>query len=221
MIDPRPVTLEGYGVRLEPLETSHAEALVAAAADGEVWKLWYVAAADLVPERVGTYVEFALEGKRSGSQLPWVVRELVTGRIVGSTRYHDIVREIDRVEIGYTFYAQTGQRTHVNTSCKLLLLEHAFDTLGCKVVGFRVDDLNARSQQAVEALGARKDGVLRHFQQRPDGSARDVHVYSILLEEWPTVRRHLKMRLQRHSEESLPTRRASALGGPTPLDQNS
>jgi len=198
MIEPRPVTLEGHGVRLEPLEASHAEGLVTAAADGEVWKLWYVAAADLVPGRAAQYVEFALEGLRSGFQLPWVVRELVTGQIVGSTRYHDIVREIDRVEIGYTFYAQRWQRTHVNTVCKLLLLEHAFDTLGCKVVGFRVDDLNDRSQRAVEAIGAKKDGVIRHFQRRPDGSARDTHMYSIVVDEWPDVRRHLHQRLQRY-----------------------
>ena len=197
MIDPLPTTLEGHGVRLEPLQASHAEALVAAAADGEVWKIWYVSAADLVPERVGQYIELALDGLRSGSQLPWVVRELTTGQIVGSTRYHDIVRDIDRVEIGYTFYAGTWQRTHVNTACKLLLLEHAFETLGCKVVGFRVDELNVRSQRAVEALGARKDGVIRRFQRRPDGSARDTHMFSIICEEWPEVRRRLEARLAR------------------------
>lgn len=196
---PRPVTLEGHGVRLEPFAASHIDALVAAAADGDVWKIWYVAAADLVPERAHTYVEAALEGLRQGSQLPWVVRELSTREIVGSTRYHDIVTEIDRVEIGYTFYAGRWQRTHVNTACKLLLLEHAFETLGCKVVGFRVDNLNTRSQQAVEALGARKDGVIRHFQRRSDGSVRDTHMYSILVEEWPGVRRHLETRLDRNA----------------------
>jgi RimJ/RimL family protein N-acetyltransferase len=202
MIDPQPVTLEGYGVRLEPLEVAHAAALVAAAADGDVWKLWYVAVADLEPGREGEYIEAAMEGLRNGSQLPWVVRELSTNQIVGSTRYHDIVRDIDRVEIGFTFYAQRWQRTHVNTACKLLLLEHAFDTLGCQVVGFRVDNLNSRSQQAVEALGARKDGVIRHFQRRRDGSARDTHIYSILPTEWPEVREHLRGRLERHARRS-------------------
>jgi len=197
MINPNPVTLEANGVRLEPLERSHSDALLAAAADGEVWKVWYVAAADLVPEREFVFVDAALKGQQAGHMLPWVVRELSTGAIVGSTRFHDIVREIDRVEIGYTFYAKRWQRTHVNTACKLLLLEHAFDTLGCKVVGLRVDNLNEKSQKAVEALGAKKDGVIRHFQARRDGSARDTHMYSILAAEWPDVRRRLEARLQR------------------------
>ena len=144
MIDPRPVTLEGYGVRLEPLERGYADALIVAAADGEVWKVWYVAAADLQPGRAAGYIDTAIAGLEAGTMLPWVVRELTSGAIVGSTRYHDIVREIDRVEIGYTFYAGTWQRTHVNTACKLLLLTHAFDTLACQVVGFRVDGLNLR-----------------------------------------------------------------------------
>ena len=198
MIDPQPVTLEGYGVRLEPLEASHAPALVAAAADREVWKLWYVAVADLEPGLEQKYMDAAFEGLRNGTQLPWVVRELGSNEIIGSTRYHDIVREIDRVEIGFTFYAGRWQRTHVNTACKLLLLEHAFDALGCAVVAFRVDNLNARSQQAVEALGAKKDGVIRHFQPRRDGSARDTHFYSIVRSEWPDVRTRLKERLRRH-----------------------
>jgi RimJ/RimL family protein N-acetyltransferase len=140
MISPESVTLEAYGIRLEPLERAHSAALMAAAAD---------------------------------------------------------VRNIDRVEIGYTFYAQRWQRTHVNTACKLLLLGHAFDTLGCKVVGFRVDNLNERSQKAVEALGAKKDGVIRHFQARRDGSARDTYMYSILAAEWPGVKRHLESRVER------------------------
>lgn len=198
MIDPQPVTLKGYGVQLEPLEAAHAPDLVAAAADGEVWKIWYVAVADLAPGLEGRYIDAALQGRRDGTQLPWVVREDVSGQIVGSTRYHDIVREIDRVEIGFTFYAKRWWRTHVNTACKLLLLEHAFDTLGCKVVGFRVDNLNARSQQAVEALGAKRDGVIRHFQRRRDGSVRDTHFYSIVEAEWPEVRDRLRARVQRH-----------------------
>lgn len=199
MIDPQPITLEGRGVRLEPLTAAHAAALVAAARDGELWKLWYVAVAELEPGLEGGYIDAALAGLGDGSQLPWVVRELGTREIVGSTRYHDIVRDIDRVEIGFTFYAARWQRTHVNTATKLLLLEHAFDTLGCKVVGFRVDNLNERSQRAVEALGARKDGVIRHFQRRRDGSARDTHMYSILASEWPDVRRRLIARLERHA----------------------
>ena len=199
MIDPRPVVLEGYGVRLEPLEASHADALVSAAADGEVWKLWYVAVSELVPDRVNNWIETALSGQRAGTMVPWVVRELTSGAIVGSTRYHDIVCPIDRVEIGFTFYAGRWQRTHVNTACKLLLLSHAFDMLGCQVVGFRVDNLNHRSQAAMEALGARLDGVLRHFQPRLDGSPRDTYVYSILAAEWPGVRAHLNARIQKHT----------------------
>ena len=199
MIGPQPVTLEGHGVRLEPLERSHAVALASAAADGELWKLWYVATVDLAPGLEGGYVAAALDGQRAGHMVPWVVRELTTGAIVGSTRYHDIVREIDRVEIGYTFYAQRWQRTHVNTACKLLLLGHAFEMLGCQVVGFRVDNLNLPSQQAVAALGAKKDGVLRHFQARRDGSARDTHIYSLLAAEWPDVKRRLEDRLRRNA----------------------
>jgi RimJ/RimL family protein N-acetyltransferase len=198
MIDPTPVTLEGHGVRLEPILASHAAALAAAAADGELWKLSYVATADLAPGLEQGYVQAALEGQREGHMLRFVVRELTTGAIIGSTGYHDIVRAIDRVEVGYTFYAASWQRTHVNTACKLLLFGHAFDGLGCQVVGLRVDNLNLRSQQAVAALGARKDGVIRRFQARRDGSARDTHMYSILAEEWPDIRARLLARLDRH-----------------------
>jgi RimJ/RimL family protein N-acetyltransferase len=196
MIDPRPVTLESHGVRLEPLERQHSDALHAAAADGEVWKLWYVAVSGLAPGTGDDFVDTALRGQEAGHMVAWVVRELGSGSIIGTTRYHDIVREIDRVEIGYTFYGRSWQRSHVNTTCKLLLLRHAFDTLGCQVVGFRVDNLNEPSQKAVEALGARKDGVLRHFQARRDGSVRDAHVYSIVAAEWPEVRRRLEARLR-------------------------
>jgi RimJ/RimL family protein N-acetyltransferase len=128
--------------------------------------------------------------------LPWVVRELTSGRIVGSTRYHDIVASIGRVEIGYTWYAKSWQRTHVNTACKLLLFQHGFDALGCAVVGLRTDNFNFASQRAIERLGARKDGVIRHHQARRDGSARDSVMYSVLASEWPDVKRHLLLRLQ-------------------------
>ncbi len=151
--------------------------------------------ADLEAGREQVYIDAALTGLEAGTMLPWVVRELTTGAIIGSTRFHDIVPAIDRVEIGYTFYGRTWQRTHVNTACKLLLLGHAFDTLKCQVVGFQVDNLNLRSQAAVEALGANRDGILRHHHSRRDGSARDTYVYSILLSEWPDVRRRLEQRL--------------------------
>jgi RimJ/RimL family protein N-acetyltransferase len=200
MIHVQPVTLEGHGIRLEPLAEDHHEALAAAASDGRLWELWFTAIAQ--PDGMQGYVADALKGQREGHMLPWVVRHLTSNGIIGTTRYHDIVATIDRVEIGYTWYAQSHQRTHVNTTCKLLLLRHAFDTLGCKVVGLRTDNFNFRSQRAIEALGAKKDGVIRHWGVRRDGSARDTVMYSILASEWPDVRRHLELRLERHGSAS-------------------
>ena len=198
MIRPTPLTLEGRGVRLEPLTRFHASALEGAAADGRLWELWYTAVP--APGETASYIDAALAGQDEGTMLPWVVTEAGTGDVIGCTRYHDIVPGIDRVEIGYTWYAARWQRTHVNTACKLLLLEHAFDGLGCAVVGLRTDRFNTRSQRAIEALGARRDGVLRHFQPRRDGSPRDTVVYSILAAEWPDVRRGLLSRLERHAQ---------------------
>lgn len=195
MIAPKPVVLERGGVRLDPLGPEHHDGLVAAAADGQLWKLWFTS----VPDAAGAskYIDAALKGQADGHMLPWAVRDLTDGSIVGSTRYHDIVPVIDRVEIGYTWYAARCQRSHVNTTCKLLLLSHAFDTLGCKVVGLRTDNFNFVSQKAIEGIGAKKDGVLRHHQARPDGSVRDSVLYSILATEWPDVKRHLELRLNR------------------------
>ncbi len=195
MIKVEPVTLEGGGVRLEPLTLDHHDGLVAAASDGNLWELWYTAVPE--PGKVRGYIETALSGLREGDMLPWVVREMNGGNIVGSTRYHDIIAAIDRVEIGYTWYAKSAQRTHINTTCKLLLLQHAFESMGCKVVGLRTDNFNFRSQRAIEALGAKKDGVLRHHQARRDGTVRDSVMYSILAAEWPDVKRHLQLRLIR------------------------
>jgi RimJ/RimL family protein N-acetyltransferase len=197
MIDVRPIVLEGGGIRLEPLTEDHHDALVAASADGRLWELWFTA----VPPAEGmrAYVSDALKGQRDGHMLPWTVRDTASGDVIGSTRYHDVLPAMDRVEIGYTWYAQSRQRTHVNTTCKRLLLGHAFDTLGCKVVGLRTDNFNFRSQRAIEALGAKKDGVIRHVGLRRDGSVRDSVMYSILAAEWPDVRRHLDLRLARHA----------------------
>jgi N-acetyltransferase len=191
-----PVTLQGHGVRLEPLSVEHEDGLAAAGADGELWKLWFTS----VPEPAGTrgYIDAALEGQRAGHMLPWAVRDLATNTIAGSTRYHDIVQAADRVEIGYTWYAQRWQRTRINTACKLLLLAHAFDTLNCAVVGLRTDNFNFASQRAIEALGAKQDGVIRHHHPRRDGTVRDTVLYSILVTEWPDVQRHLQLRLARH-----------------------
>lgn len=197
MIRPKPTTLEGFGVRLEPLSAEHRDGLAAAAADGRLWELWFTSVPD--PDGVAAYIAKALEGQTQGHMLPWVVRELASGTIAGTTRYHDIVPEIDRVEIGWTWYGRQWQRTCVNTACKLLLFEHAFDTLGCKVVGLRTDNFNFASQRAIEALGAKRDGVIRHHQARRDGTARDSVMFSVLAAEWPDVRRHLRLRLDRHA----------------------
>ena len=165
-----------------------------------LWELWFTS----VPEPGGAeaYIATALKGLQDGHMLPWAVRDLATNTILGTTRYHDIVAAIDRVEIGWTWYAQRCQRTNVNTTCKLLLLQHAFDTLGCKVVGLRTDNFNFRSQKAIEGIGAKKDGVLRHHAARKDGTVRDSVMFSILGAEWPDVRRHLELRLARHSGHS-------------------
>jgi RimJ/RimL family protein N-acetyltransferase len=197
MINPQPVILEGHGIRLEPLTEGHHDALAAAAADGKLWELWFTS----VPEPGATqaYIDAALKGQQDGHMLPWAVRDLANNTVVGTTRYHDIVAAIDRVEIGYTWYAASRQRSSVNTTCKLLLLEHAFDTLKCKVVGLRTDNFNFRSQRAIEGIGAKRDGVLRHHAARRDGTVRDSVMYSILAAEWPDVRRHLELRLARHT----------------------
>ena len=197
MIDAGPVILERDGIRLEPMREDHRDALSAAAADGRLWELWFTSVP--APPETAEWISTALQGQRDGHMLPWVVRDVASGAIIGSTRYHDIVAAIDRVEIGYTWYSRSRQRTHVNTTCKLLLLAHAFDTLGCKVVGLRTDNFNFRSQRAIEGLGAKKDGVLRHHLARKDGSVRDSVMYTILASEWRDVRRHLEVRLARHA----------------------
>lgn len=189
-------TLEGHGVRLEPLKREHEKDLVAAARDGNLWELFFTSVPE--PEKTLAYIDAALGGQEKGDMLPWAVRDLKTGVIVGSTRYHDIIAAADRVEIGYTWYAQRCQRTHINTACKLLLLEYGFERLGCKVVGLRTDNFNFRSQRAIEALGAKKDGVIRHHWPRRDGSIRDTVMYSVLAAEWPDVKRHLQFRLKRN-----------------------
>jgi RimJ/RimL family protein N-acetyltransferase len=194
-----PVTLVGHGVRLEPLTPAHEAGIRDAASDGRLFELWFTAVP--APDQVAAYIAAANEGMAAGHMLPWAVRDVASGDVIGSTRYHDIVPAIDRVEIGYTFYAQRVQRSHVNTACKLLLLTHAFETVGCEVVGLRTDNFNFRSQRAIEGIGAKRDGVIRHHAARRDGTARDTYIYSILLDEWPDVKRHLEMRLQRNSPE--------------------
>jgi RimJ/RimL family protein N-acetyltransferase len=196
MISPRAATLEGHGVRLEPLSREHETDLAEAAQDGKLWELWFTSVP--APGETAKYIETALQGQQDGHMLPWAVRESSSGQIVGSTRYHDIIAAAGRVEIGYTWYARRCQRSHVNTACKLLLFSHAFEKIGCKVVGLRTDNFNFASQRAIEALGAKKDGVIRHHWPRRDGTVRDTVMYSLLALEWPDVKRHLETRLKRH-----------------------
>jgi RimJ/RimL family protein N-acetyltransferase len=192
---PEPVTLDSESVRLEPLTLAHADALREAAADGELWNLRVTSVPE--PDATEAYIEAALQGQRDGHMLPFAVRETATGRIVGSTRYHDIVPAVERVEIGYTWYAASRQRTHINTTCKLMLMTYAFETLGAKLVGWRTDNFNLRSQRAIERLGARKDGVVRHHALRRDGTVRDTVMYSLTVGEWPEVKAHLAWQLDR------------------------
>lgn len=195
---PQPCTLTGHGVRLEPLSLDHAEALTRAAHDGELWNLRVTSVPE--PDQTASYIQAALDGQAAGHMLPFVVMHAATGTIIGSTRYHDIISSVARLEIGYTWYGKSHQRSFVNTACKLLLLEHAFDSLGAGVVGWRTDNYNFASQRAIERLGAKRDGVLRHHALRRDGTVRDTFMYSVIAGEWPEVRAHLSYQLKRHAD---------------------
>jgi RimJ/RimL family protein N-acetyltransferase len=195
MLNVQAVTLERAPVRLEPLGPQHEAGLQAAAADGELWKLRITSVPE--PEQTRAYIDNALAGQAAGHRLPFVVIESGTGRVLGSTSYHDIVPAIDRLEIGWTWYAKSVQRSAVNTTAKLLLLTHAFETLGAQLVGWRTDNYNFASQRAIERLGAKKDGVLRHHAVRRDGTVRDTVMYSLAAGEWPEVRAHLLWQLAR------------------------
>jgi RimJ/RimL family protein N-acetyltransferase len=190
MLKPEPTTLQTPQVRLEPMTADHASGLDAAARDGELWNLRVTSVP--APGETQAYIAAALKGHEDGHMLPFVVRDLASGAIIGSTRYHDIVAAVERLEIGYTWYGKSWQRSHVNTSCKLLLLKHAFETLGAKLVGWRTDNFNFASQKAIERLGARKDGVLRHHALRRDGTVRDTVMYSLSAGEWPETRAQLQ-----------------------------
>jgi len=184
-----PVELSLRGVRLVPLALAHEAGLAAAAADGELWRLRVTSVP--APEETRTYVEAALRMREEGHRFAFAVTDEASGTVLGSTSYHDIVPAVKRVEIGYTWYARRVQRTHVNTTCKLLMLQHAFETLGCHVVGWRTDNFNFASQAAIERLGARKDGVIRGHALRRDGTIRDTVMYSLLSGEWPEVKAQL------------------------------
>ncbi|QNP57774.1 GNAT family N-acetyltransferase [Paenacidovorax monticola] len=195
-----PIVLRDRGVRLEPLALTHEAGLAAAAADGELWKLRVTSVPE--PQDTRAYIEAALAGREQGHRFAFAVVEDATGTVLGSTSYHDILPAVKRVEIGYTWYARRVQRSHVNTTCKLLMMGHAFDALGCHVVGWRTDNYNFASQRAIERLGARKDGVIRGHAPRRDGTIRDTVMYSMRSGEWPEARTQLLYLLQQHAQKA-------------------
>jgi len=191
-----PVTLAGVHATLEPLAVSHAEGVKAAAADGELWNLWYTSVP--APDKVGEWLDIALDMRERQGAMPFVVRDNASGDIVGSTRYFNVDAANRRLEIGHTWYASRAQRTAINTECKRLLLTHAFESLRCIAVEFRTHWFNHRSREAILRLGAKQDGVLRNHQLLSDGSRRDTVVFSIIDGEWAAVKRHLDARLAAH-----------------------
>jgi RimJ/RimL family protein N-acetyltransferase len=196
-VQPGPCTLTGYGVRLEPLTLAHTEALSAAARDGALWNLRVTSVPE--PEQTATYIQTALEGLAAGHRVPFVVIDETSAKVIGCTSYHDILAPVARLEIGFTWYAKSYQRTHVNTACKLMLLEHAFGTLGAAVVGWRTDNFNYASRRAIERLGAKLDGIIRHHALRRDGTVRDTVMYSVIAGDWPEIQAHLLSQLKHHA----------------------
>jgi RimJ/RimL family protein N-acetyltransferase len=190
-----PITLKGAHATLEPLVEAHEDALTHAAADGELWRLWYTGVAP--PDRMGAYVATALDMRVRLAAMPFVVRDNGSGEIVGCTRYFNVDAANRRLEIGHTWYAKRVQRSAINTECKLLLLTHAFEKLKCIAVEFRTHWFNHASRAAIARLGAKQDAVLRNHQISPDGSYRDTVVFSIIESEWPAVRQHLRFQLER------------------------
>ena len=193
-----PVTLRDRGIRLEPLALNHEDGLRAAAADGELWKLRITSVPE--PQDTRAYIEAALKMREDGNRFAFAVVDDATDKVLGSTSYHDILPAVKRVEIGWTWYSQSVQRTHVNTTTKLLMMGHAFDTLGCHVVGWRTDNYNFASQRAIERLGAKKDGVLRGHALRRDGTIRDTVMYSMRAGEWPEAKAQLLYLLELHAQ---------------------
>ncbi|HNZ89997.1 MAG TPA: GNAT family protein [Acidovorax sp.] len=191
-----PVTLRDRGVRLEPLTLAHEAGLAVAAADGQLWRLRITSVPE--PQDTGAYIATALQMREDGTRFAFAVVEDASGKVLGTTSYHDIIPAVKRVEIGWTWYGKSVQRTHVNTTAKLLMMGHAFDTLGCHVVGWRTDNYNFASQRAIERLGARKDGVIRGHALRRDGTIRDTVMYSMRAGEWPEARAQLHYLLGRH-----------------------
>jgi RimJ/RimL family protein N-acetyltransferase len=193
----QPLVMRHNGVRLEPLALSHEDGLRAAAADGELWKLRITSVPE--PHETRAYIETALKMREDGHRFAFAVVDDATGTVLGTTSYHDILPAVKRVEIGWTWYRKSVQRSHVNTIAKLLMMGHAFDQLGCNVVGWRTDNYNFASQRAIERLGAKKDGVIRGHALRRDGTIRDTVMYSMRSGEWPEARAQLLYLLERHT----------------------
>ena len=192
-----PCTLTLGDILLEPLTPTHETGLQAAARDGDLWTLRVTSVPE--PENAASYIQTALQGRQQGHMLPFAVIHAPSGEVIGSTRYHDIIEAVARLEIGYTWYASRWQRSHVNSTCKLLLMTHAFETLGARVVGWRTDNFNFASQRAIERLGAKRDGVLRGHAIRRDGTIRDTVMYSVTAGEWPEIKAHLNYLMARHA----------------------
>ena len=190
-----PVILEGHGIQLVPLSLDHEAGLAAAAADGELWNIRVTSVPE--PGQTRKYIEDALAMREAGNRFAFAVFEADTLKLLGTTSYHDILPSVKRVEIGYTWYRKSNQRSHVNTTCKLLMMTHAFETLGCNVVGWRTDNFNFASQAAIERLGARKDGIIRGHALRRDGTIRDTVMYSLRSGEWPEVKAQLMYSLNK------------------------
>jgi N-acetyltransferase len=190
-----PVTLSLRGLRIEPLALAHEDGLRQAAMDGELWKLRVTSVPE--PENTRAYIETALKMREEGTRFAFAVIDEATGKLLGSSSYHDILPAVKRVEIGYTWYAQSVQRSHVNSTCKLMLMTHAFETLCCGVVGWRTDNFNFASQKAIERLGAQKEGVLRGHALRRDGTIRDTVIYSMRSGEWAEAKAQLLYQLDK------------------------
>jgi RimJ/RimL family protein N-acetyltransferase len=183
------VTLQSHGITLTPLAMEHEAGLREAAADGALWNLRITSVPE--PAQTAAYIENALAMREAGNRFAFAVTDTASGAVLGSTSYHDILPAVQRVEIGWTWYAKRCQRTHVNTVCKWLLMHHAFETLQCQVVGWRTDNFNHASQAAIERLGAKKDGIIRGHALRRDGTIRDTVMYSMRLGEWPEAKAQL------------------------------
>ena len=184
-----PTILSARGITLAPLALEHEAGLRAAAADGALWNIRVTSVPE--PQDTRKYIEDALAMREAGNRFAFCVLDEASGRVLGSSSYHDIVPAVKRLEIGYTWYAKSVQRSHVNSTAKLLLMTHAFETLGCNVVGWRTDNFNFASQAAIERLGAHKDGILRGHALRRDGTIRDTVMYSLRAGEWPEVKAQL------------------------------